>query len=222
MIDPILRTPQAANDSVLLAVLMAVLAVNLLLSPTLIRAVRVFFKQLFRTHREVMPGEKTFGERIVVLGGVVETLVFEALLLYCAVGADIFPPLLSLAGLGLLTLLMFMIQYCGYALTGYAFAGGDDTRLWLSAFLVTQACAGLPMAAISLAALFYPRFLAVFLILGFAFYIIVRIPLYIREFRIFYISQASILYFFLYLCTLEIVPFIGVLAFANLFSTLFC
>lgn len=222
MIDPILRTPQAANDSALLAVLIAVVALNLLISPTLIRAVRVFIKQLFRTHREVMPGEKTLGERIVVLSGVVETLVFEALLLYCAVGADIFPPLLSLAGLVVLTLLMFIIQYCGYALTGYAFADGEDTRMWLSSFMVTQACAGLPLAAVSLGALFYPRYLGVFLILGFAFYVMVRIPLYIREFRIFYTSPASILYFFLYLCTLEIVPFIGVLAFANLFSKLFC
>lgn len=217
-----LRPPVAANDSALLLTIVVIFAVNLLLAPTLIRTVRVFFKQLMRTHRESMPGENTLGERLVVLSGVIQTLIFEALLLYCACGADRMPPLAALAGLSLLTLLLFVVQYVGYSLTGYAFTSGDNTRIWLSAFLITQACAGFALAVPAMGALFYPRYLDAFLLVGIAIYILFRIPLFIRELRIFYTSPGSVFYFFLYLCTLEIVPFIGVIAFANFFSTLFC
>ncbi|MCM1309795.1 MAG: DUF4271 domain-containing protein [Bacteroides sp.] len=186
------------------------------------RSAHTFFKQLFSTHREAIPGEKTLGERLVVVFGVIQTLVFEALLLYCACGADVMPPLASVAGLALLTMLLFAMQYCGYAVTGFTFSSGENTRLWLSAFMITQACAGLPMAATALGSLFYPRYITLFIVIGLIIYIAARIPLYIREFRIFYSSPASIFYFFLYLCTLEIVPFIGALAFTNFFSKLFC
>ena len=221
-IEPVMRTPMASNDSALLLSLIVVFAANLLLAPTLIRAVRVFFKQLMRTHHEGMPGEKTLGERLVVISGVIQTLIFEALLLYCACGADRMPPLAAMAGLLLLTLTLFGVQYVGYALTGYAFTSGENTRLWLSAFLLTQACAGFALAIPAMGALFYPRYLDTFLLIGIALYILFRIPLFIRELRIFYTSPGSIFYFFLYLCTLEIVPFIGVLAFVNFFSSLFC
>lgn len=221
-IQPLLRPQIAATDSTLLLILVVVLAINMLLIPTLTRNVKLFFKQLLRTHREAVPGEKTFNERLVVIFGVIQTLIFEALLLYCACGANMTPPLFSLTGLLILTTMLFAVQYCGYTLTGYAFASTEDTRVWTSAFLITQACAGFPFALTAFGALFYPVYLPAFLIAGLSIYILFRIPLYIREFRIFYTSPASIFYFFLYLCTLEIIPFIGVLAFANFFSKLFC
>lgn len=222
-LEPILRTPSAATDSALLLTLMAILVINLLLAPTLLRSARIFFKQLMRTHREALPGEKTLGERLVVIAGVAQALVFEALILYCAAGADEMPPLASVGGLALLTLTLFAAQYTGYALTGYAFAPtGEDTRTWLSAMLITQACAGFLLIIPAMGALFYPGLLGSFIIVGAAVYIGGRIPLYIRGFRIFYTSPASVVYFFLYLCTLEIVPVIGVLSLTGLFSTLFC
>lgn len=222
-LEPILRPPSAANDSALLLTLMAILAVNLLLAPTLLRLARMFFKQLMRTHREALPGERTLGERLVVIVGVVQTLVFEALMLYCAAGADEMPPLASVGGLSLLTLALFATQYCGYALTGYAFApSGEDTRTWLAAMLITQACAGFLLIIPAMGALFYPGLLGAFVATGTAIYIAGRLPLYIRGFRIFYTSPASVVYFFLYLCTLEIVPVIGVLSLTGFFSSLFC
>lgn len=221
-IEPSLRFVAPAGDSALLAVLIGLIALNLLLAPTLIRSAMVLFKQLFSTRRETLPGERTFTERIVMTCAVGQTIVFEALMLYCLCGADETPALASLGGLCLLTLMLFLVQTVGYALTGYAFSNGDNTHAWLSTFFISQAVTGFPLALTALCSLFYPRFSGLLFICGSIVYILGRIPLYIREFRIFYTMPASLFYFFLYLCTLEIAPLIGVLAFSGLFSTLFC
>jgi len=221
-IEPLLRAPVAANDSALLIVLTAVMVANFFCAPTLSRIAGQFFKQLFRTRREALPGEKTIAERIVVALAVGQMLTFEALTLYCACGAAGMPPLASLGGLLILVGALLAVQTVGYALTGYAFADAEQTRLWLSAFMVTQAVAGFMLIIPALGALFYPRLLTLFLCLAGAVFIGCRIPLYIREFRIFYTSSASLVYFFLYLCTLEIVPIIAVLSLAGTFSSLFC
>lgn len=221
-IEPIIRQAAAASDSALLIVLTSVMVVAFLCAPTLSRIVGSFLKQLFRSRREALPGEKTFGERLVVMMALVQTLVFEALAIYCARGAAEMPPLASLAGLTVLTAGLFFVQFAGYRLVGYAFTSTEETHLWQSAFLLTQASLGFLLIIPAMGALFYPQLLVPFLIAAGAVYVACRIPLYIREFRIFYSSPASLFYFFLYLCTLEIVPLIALWALSGIFDTLFC
>lgn len=221
-IEPIIRHSGAASDSALLLVLIAVMATAFLCAPTLSRIVGSFLRQLFRSRRETLPGEKTLGERLAVVIALIQTLVFEALIIYCARGAAGMPPLTSVGGLTLLTSGLFFVQLFGYRLVSYAFTSTEESHLWQSAFLLTQASLGFLLIIPAMGALFYPELLLPFLITAGVVYAACRIPLYISEFRIFYSSPASLFYFFLYLCTLEIVPLIALWALSGIFDTLFC
>lgn len=221
-IEPLMRPALAATDSALLTLLCAVIIVNLLCAPNLVRIAGNFFKQLFRSHRGAMAGEKTLGERLVVSAGTVQAMLFLALTLYCACGATQIPPIAAVCGLLVLVCALYLFQAAGYLLVGYAFSTPDNTRLWLSAFQITQAAGSFMLIIPAMAALFYPAFMVPFVAIVGVIYIATRIPLYIKEFSFFYTSPASIVYFFLYLCALEIVPLIAVWSLADVFSSLFC
>lgn len=221
-IEPLLRHPSAAADSALLVMLTAIMVAGLLCMPTLTRIATNFLRGLFRSHREAMPGEKTLGERLVVIVAITQALVFEALMLYCCLGAKTMPPLASTAGLMLLTLGLFCYQFAGYTLTGYAFTTPENSRIRQSAFMLTLAMSGPLLVIPAMGALFYPDLLGLFVTLGAIVYVACRIPLFINEFRFFYTTPASLFYFFLYLCALEIVPLAAVWTLADTMSSLFC
>lgn len=221
-IEPALRTAAASADSALLTALLAIIIVSGLCAPVMTRIVADYFKQLMRSHHQAQSGEKTLGERLVVIVGLLQTVVFGALLLFCALGAAERPPLASLAGLTLLTTLLLTGQLTGYRLVGYAFASTEESHSWLSAFLTTQALCGYLLVIPAFGALFYPSLTFAFAIAAGVVFVACRIPLFISEFRIFHTDNLSLIYFFLYLCTLEIVPLLAVWSLAGVFSSLFC
>lgn len=221
-VDPIIRTAAARADSPLLTVLLAVIVVSCLCAPVMSRIVAAYFKQLVRSHHQAQSAEKTLGERLVVILGLLQTVAFGGLLLFCALGAGERPPLASLSGLTLLAALLLTVQLIGYRLVGYAFASSEQSHSWQSAFLVTQALCGYLLVVPAFGALFYPSLITVFAIIAGVVYVGCRIPLFISEFRIFHTDNLSIIYFFLYLCTLEIVPLLAVWSLAGVFSSLFC
>lgn len=221
-IEPTLRLRGASSDSALLTVLMGVFIVSALCAPTMGRIASTYIKQLFRSHREFLPGEKTLGERLIITIGLVQTVVFEGLILYCALGASGRPPTASLAGVALLCALLFAVQLVGYRLVGYAFAAPDESQAWQSAFFITQGICGYLLVIPAFAMLFYPNLMLPFLISAGVIFAAYRIPLYISEFRIFHTGNLSVIYFFLYLCTLEIVPLLAVWSLAGAFSSIFC
>ncbi|MDE5659511.1 MAG: DUF4271 domain-containing protein [Muribaculaceae bacterium] len=221
-LEPMIRQASASTDSGLLIVLTVIMAAAMLCAPVIRRIEGIYFRQLFRSHREAQPGEKTLGERLVVSLALLQTLVFEALMLYCCLGSEAMPPLASLAGLLVLTAGLFAAQMAAYGLTGYAFASADEAHSWRTAALLMQALTGYLLVIPAMGALFYPDYLVLFATIGAMAYISCRIPLIISEFRIFYTTPASLFYFFLYLCTSEIVPLIAVWGLSGMFSSLFC
>lgn len=221
-VEPLARRAGADSDSVLLTVLLGVFIVSALCAPTMGRIAGNYFKQLFRSHREFLPSEKTLGERLVVTVSLLQTLTFEGMILYCALGAAGRPPIMSLAGVVLLCSLLLVVQLAGYRLVGYAFATPDESQAWQSAFFITQGICGYLLAVPAFAMLFYPNLMLPFLIAAGVIFAACRIPLYISEFRIFHIGNLSVIYFFLYLCTLEIVPLLAVWSLAGAFSSIFC
>lgn len=221
-IEPLLRTAQSGSDSGLLALVMGCFIVNALLFPILMRLWRSFFRQLLRQRSDALPGERTSSERFVLAISLVQTLVFEGLALYCLTSPGASRPLASMLGLTTLALLLLGVQTAGYLAVGYAFATPAETRTWLRAFFTSQSLAGYLLIIPSMGALFYPQYSHAFLIGAAAAYALCRILFYIKGFTFFYTSPASLFYFFLYLCTLEMVPLAIVASLTSIFSALFC
>lgn len=222
-LEPAMRPVLPGFDSGIMTMILACFVVNALVFPTLLRLWREFFKELGRVRRTNMATEHTVSERWIMFIALMQTLLFEALTLFCAFrqspGAEAFRSFLG--GLLLASLLM-CVQVTGYLLVGYAFAPAGEMRRWLRSFVLTQTMAGYLLVLPALAALFYPTSAPVFCSVCLAIYIGCRILFCIKGFTIFYTSPASLFYFFLYLCTIEIVPLLTVWSVAGYFLQLFC
>lgn len=220
-LEPTLRTVTAGNDSAMLTALLAIFIVSAFCSPTISRMAAHYFKQLFRSNREPLTGERTFGERMALFICLLQTVAFEGLLLFAAFGGiNDESPLTVLAAMAGVCAMLMLVQLVGYRLVGYAFANSEDSHSWQSAFFITQSLLGYLLAVPAVGVLFYPEACGILCSVGIGFYILFRIPLFISEFRIFKTDKFSLFYFFLYLCTLEIVPLLTVRWLAELVSTL--
>lgn len=215
-----LRIVPAGSDSPLLTLLIGIVIVGLFCLPTIRRLIKGLIKQLFRKHNDTTASELTFNERLAVAFGIVQMLVFEALLLYCFCNTQ--PPLAALEGLILPVGGMLLVQTCGNYAIGYAFATRETTRTWLYTFYLTQAFIGYALVIPVFGALLYPALSTLFITLAAIAYVAIRILFYIRTFGIFNLNNQGYFYFFLYLCTLEIVPILQIWALSARFSTLFC
>ena len=100
----------------------------------------------------------------------------------------------------------FVFQYAVYALIGYTFLTTDGTRRWLEGFTATMSLLGIILLIPTLVVLFYPEFIVPAIYVAAVFYALARIMFICKGFRIFYTNLASLVYFILYLCSLEIVP----------------
>lgn len=222
-LEPAVRPLLPGFDSGIMTVILACIVVNALVFPTLLRLWREFFKELGRARRTNMATEHTAAERWIMFVALVQTLLFEALALFCVCnqgqGAHAFQAFL---GALLLAGLLMGVQLAGYSLVGYAFAPAGEIRPWLRSFVLTQTMAGYLLVLPALAALFYPMAAHVFCAICLAIYIGCRILFCIKGFTFFYTSPVSLFYFFLYLCTLEIVPLLTVRSVASYFLQLFC
>jgi len=107
-----------------------------------------------------------------------------------------------------LALVFYLLQVVGYNLLGYVFSDRDSTRVWLDGFKASQALLGLllfPVVAVSLA---QPSTVKIMLIIAIFFYFCTRFAFICKGFRIFYSNLLSLVYFILYLCSVEIVPLV--------------
>lgn len=73
-------------------------------------------------------------------------------------------------------------------------------------FFASQALLGLMLTVPALSLIFYPGAAAIVVWVGVALYVIARLLFFSKGFRFFYTNLFSLLYFILYLCTVEIAP----------------
>ena len=100
----------------------------------------------------------------------------------------------------------FIFQYIVYYAIGYAFTSAEGCRLWLEGFTASMSMLGLMLILPGLVVVFYPAITTIAIAVSIALYVIARIMFVYKGFKIFFTNFGSILYFILYLCTLEIVP----------------
>lgn len=104
----------------------------------------------------------------------------------------------------------YIFQLCAYGVVAYTFSEPDDTRRFIRSLNASQALCGLALIVPTLMILFYPQYLDTLVIIGGAAYLLFRLLFVANGFSIFYRNIFSLVYFILYLCTLEIIPVIYV------------
>lgn len=102
----------------------------------------------------------------------------------------------------------YVFDIAAYSILGYAFAGKEGCHKILRAFNASQSLAGALLIIPAIMLLFYPATIYIVSILALFIYLIARLLFIYKEFSIFYQNIFSLLYFILYLCTLEIIPVI--------------
>lgn len=182
------------------------LAVNL-------RHCSAFFKSFFNDLWQVRRRSNAFDERTINEARVTVTFVFlvcvcEGILVF---SAAIGPPLATSPAIfiGLfiaVALIYYLFQLSAYYIVGQIFTGKTERSQWLKGFNASQSLLGIALTIPALCALFDPQLAPVMCTAGAGLYLIARMIFIMKGFRIFYTIPTSLIYFILYLCTLEIVP----------------
>ena len=121
-------------------------------------------------------------------------------------GADgVFAPVGALAGLAAL---FYVFCLTGCVTVGYVFTDRVAAAQWRRGLNASSVLLGLFLSVPTLVSLFYPSVTGAMLWVAASLYVLSRIAYIAKGFRIFYNNFPSLLYFILYLCSLEIIPLI--------------
>lgn len=163
-------------------------------------------------NRENAFDSHTLNETRIIMSLIAVLCVSEGIMMMCLGQSKGFlgnsVSFLTLLGLTAVGGLLYLFQYCSYSLVGYTFTNRNYANQWLRCFNATQAMSGLFFVIPALAVLFNPSMTGLMCVLCCLIYIGCRIIFIIKGFRIFYHNFFSLIYFILYLCTLEIVPLV--------------
>lgn len=150
-------------------------------------------------------------ERRTFMIMIIQMLVCETILMYLwfqpAGTAESFRQINTTLGLLFaLTATYYIFQLTAYTAVGWIFSSGNGFRLWIKGFNTSSALLGLLLFIPAITALFYPSATFIMIVISLFFYFLARLIFIFKGFRIFYDSFFSLIYFILYLCTLEIIP----------------
>lgn len=161
--------------------------------------------------------ERTFTVRTVSEVGIQGAVVLvvclcEGIIINSSLPAEISPlPLTTFAIIATLTLaagLFYLWQLGVYRIVGYVFADRLTARQWLKGFNASQTLLGILLVLPALIVLFNPEQSHVVIRVSIGCYVASRLIFILKGFRLFYSNFGSLLYFILYLCSLEIVPLV--------------
>lgn len=171
------------------------------------------FKDLWSVRRRVNAfDDPTVGEAGVVSSMTFMTCVCEGTLAFSLLRSFGVATSGSMGSFALMPLavgaaiLYYLFQLAAYDIVGYTFTDKVGRMQWIRGFNASQALLGLFLLIPALASLFYPASARMMFLIGLGAYLVARLVFIIKGFRIFYIGFSSLLYFILYLCTLEIAP----------------
>lgn len=206
-LEPLELALNYVNSTALAALLMGVIVVAALNAGIVGRALKAYRAELWSVRRRPnvfddqqtapLPGAILLALIFIIYGGIV---------LYNMHGVPATPTFAgATASMGLLAA-YYLFQRCAYWLVGYTFAGTEGRKRWLGGFSATQSFLGLALVPLALLLVFRPEWCSAVIAISLSAYFIARILFLIKGFRIFYQKIWSLLYFILYLCTLEILP----------------
>ncbi len=206
-IAPIGLPPSATYGSGLTALLMGTLVVAAINAGGIGRTLKSYRHELWSVRRRhnVFDDEHSASLPMAILLALV-FVVFGGVVLYNLPG---YPPSPSFAGATASMALLavyYIFRYVAYRLVGFAFAGKTGAVRWINGFMATQAYAGLLLIVPALLLVVRPEWRDILVTISLSIYGVADILFIAKGFRIFYTKIQSLLYFILYLCTLEIIP----------------
>lgn len=214
------RMINPAGHSIVLGLLSTLFVACLLAYSYFGRALGYFVNDLWSLRRRQNAfDESAPGRRTVQVLLALQLAAYSGVLLYawCHPGpvADARVALTCTLQLMGLAAAYYVFQLCAYTTVAYAFApDGPAAVQWLNGFNASQGLAGLVLALPTLGIVFYPDATGAMLCTALGIYLLARVVFIAKGFKIFYTGYGSLIYFILYLCTLEIVPFFCVAAIA--------
>lgn len=213
-LEPMERAGLPGYDS---GVLCLLIGMFLLLAANF-RHYSTFFKNFLSDLLSVRRREETFGVRTFSETGVQISIVLIACLCEGIIINSAFPerpvlgPVLGefviIGVFSLIAMVYYLWQLAAYGTVGAIFADKVSARMWMKGFNASQSLLCMLLVVPALFVLFNPAASRIIIILGIGFYILARLAFICKGFRLFYDNFGSLLYFILYLCTLEIVPLV--------------
>ncbi len=173
-----------------------------------------FLTDLLSTRRRDGTFEvRTFSETGVLMSIVLVASLSEGIIVNAALtGSGLVPPgagvFVVIAGVTVLALLYYLWQLCAYGTVGYVFTDSVSARMWMKGFNASQTLLAFMLVIPALIVLFNPGAAGAVVTIAVVAYVLARLLFICKGFRLFYDNFGSLLYFILYLCTLEIVPLI--------------
>ncbi len=211
-LEAVARNSVWGQDSSILTFLIGIL----LLSIFAMRHYKRFLSTTWRSLTDVRERANVFDDHTIDRSGAVASLnlmacVGESIMLITAcslIGITVaeqhaFTILLALTAL---MCCYAAAQYAVYWTLGFIFTSRTMRSNWLSGFSAVQSMLGITLFVPALAAMFYPGEALLFVAVGGSIYICWRIVFIFKGFRIFFHNYFSLVYFILYLCSVEIIP----------------
>lgn len=219
------RTLLPGYDSGVLCLLIAVfllLAYNFLHYSTFLKN---FSYDLWAVRRtDDSSAVRTFSETGIQMSVVLLACLCEGIIINAAITSSGYatplPTFPEIAGLSLIAVAYYLWQLLAYCVVGYVFTDRLSARQWLKGFNASQALLGMALTIPALVVLFNPEQAPLVVTVGVVCYVLARLIFIFKGFRLFYDNFGSLLYFILYLCTLEIVPPVIIFRCIGFFSQL--
>lgn len=172
--------------------------------------IKTFAQNLFsvRNRANAFDEHHTMSETRVLISLIMLVCVCEGILMFSALSLS-FPitdTFLAVGSFTALTMLYYMWQLVIYRMVGYAFTSHNHAIQWIKGFNASQSLLGIILVIPALLVLFNPGIAPLCISIGILLYFIARIIFIAKGFRIFYNNSFSLMYFILYLCSLEIIP----------------
>lgn len=211
-LEGVMRPINAGDNSGVLTIVTGVFVLMMLSYRKYSRLFSSLFRALLGMRRPNIFDEHTSKETGVITLMALQWSVYTGLLLYTLMTfTNNIPPVHAMKDVLLLiamTSSYYIFQLCAYNAVGYTFAEPEGQRCFVEGFTSSQSLVGFLLVVPALVAIFYHTLALPMLVLGGFFYFLARLLFIVKGFRIFYQNIWSLLYFILYLCTLEIIPLI--------------
>lgn len=155
--------------------------------------------------------DHTMTETFTMLSLILQTVIMEGLIAFSAFktfGMEIKSVGTTVLAFVVFAGILYIAQILIFRLIGFIFAKKIETDLWVQGFNASQSLMGLIISPVAILMLFFPVYSFSMLIIAAIIYITARFAFLLKSFRVFYRNLFQCFYFILYLCALEIVPYV--------------
>ena len=212
-VEPQPRTLLPGYDSGIMTLLLVTLLLITLNFRHYSTFIKTFTNNLFsvRKRQNAFDQHSTVSEaRILISLGLMLSICLGILIFdIAAIRVDVPNPFAAIAALSAMAAGYYLFQLAAYNAVGYIFTTPTRRSLWLKGFNASQALLSLTLVIPAVVSLFNPQLSPLLLSISTLLYFSARLIFIIKGFRIFYINYFSLIYFILYLCSLEIIPLLA-------------